>query len=84
MSHVHQVDCVDRSLQDILQVDKPFGGITVVFDGDPHQILPVVCHGDRSQIVKSCIHALQLWPQIHKLELSINIRVASNEIDFSA
>ena len=46
MSHVHQVDCVDRSLQDIMKVDKPFGGIVVVFGGDPHQILPVVCHGD--------------------------------------
>ena len=46
MSHVHQVDCVDCSLRDIMKVDKPFGGIVVVFGGDPHQILPVVCHGD--------------------------------------
>ena len=46
MSHVHQVDCVDHSLQDIMKVDEPFGGIVVVFGGDPHQILPVVCHGD--------------------------------------
>ena len=44
MSHVHQVDCVDRSLWDIMKTDKPFGGIAVVF-GDPHQILPVVHHG---------------------------------------
>ena len=51
---------------------------------DPCQILPVVCHGDRSQIVKSCIYALQLWPQIHKLQLSINMRVTSDETDFSA
>ena len=58
MSHIHQMDCVDQSLQDILQVDKPFGSITVVFGGDPCQILLVVCHDDRSQIVKSCIHAL--------------------------
>ena len=46
MSHVDQVDCVDRSLRDILKVDKPFGGIVVVFGGDPGQILPVVCHGN--------------------------------------
>ena len=31
MSHVHQIDCVDPSLRDIMKNDKPFGGITVVF-----------------------------------------------------
>ena len=41
MSHVHQVDCVDCSLHDIMKINKPFGGITVVFGGDPQQILPV-------------------------------------------
>ena len=35
MSHVDQVDCVDRSPRDIQKVDKPFGGIVVVFAGDP-------------------------------------------------
>ena len=45
MSHMDQVDCVDRSLQDIMKVDKPFGGIPTVFEGDPRQILPFVQHG---------------------------------------
>ena len=26
MSHVHQVDCVDHSLCDIMKINKPFGG----------------------------------------------------------
>ena len=42
MSHVDQIDYVDRSLRDILKLDKPFGNIVVMFGGDPHQILPVV------------------------------------------
>ena len=46
MSHVHQVDCVDHSLWDIMKIDKPFGGIAVIFGGDPCQILPVVHHGN--------------------------------------
>ena len=46
MSHVYQVDCVDHSLWDIMKIDKPFGGIAVVFGGDPHQILSVVYYGD--------------------------------------
>ena len=35
MSHVHQVDYVDHSLHDIMKNNKPLGGITVVFGGDP-------------------------------------------------
>ena len=35
MSYVNQVDCVDRSLRDILKVDQSFGGIVMVFGGDP-------------------------------------------------
>ena len=31
MSHVHQVDYVDHFLWDIMKIDKPFGGIAVVF-----------------------------------------------------
>ena len=46
MSHVHQVYCVDHFLWDIIKIDKTFGGIALVFGGDPHQILPVVCHGN--------------------------------------
>ena len=73
MSHVDQDHCVDRSLRDILKVDKPFGGIVVVFGGDPQQILPVVCHGHRSQIVKSCIHSSRLWSEIQQLALRQNL-----------
>ena len=74
MSHVAQVDCVDHSLQDIMKVDKPFGGIVVVFGGDPHRILPVVHHGDQCQIVQTCIHS-SLWKEIQQLNLTINMRL---------
>ena len=57
MSHVHQVDCVDHSLCDIMKINKPFGGIAVVFGGDPQQILPVVHHANCCKIVQACIHA---------------------------
>ena len=55
MNNKQHIECVDRSLRDIWKVDQPFGGVTVVFGGDPHQILPVVCHGDCPQIVKACV-----------------------------
>ena len=55
MSNKQHIECVDRSLLDILKVDKPFGGIMMVFGGDPHQILPIICHGDHPQIVNACL-----------------------------
>ena len=73
MSHVHQVDCVDWSLRDILKIDKPFGGITIVFGGNPRQILPVVCHGNQAQIIKACIHSSPLWSQITQIKLLTNM-----------
>ena len=83
MSHVDQTNCVNRSLQDILKVDKPFGGIPVVFGGHPRQILPVVCCGNRSQIVKACIHSSPLWNEIQQIKLTTNMRVAKDELAFS-
>jgi len=44
-------EAVDMALRDIRsQPDKPFGGITVVFGGDFHQILPVIKKGSWGDI----------------------------------
>ena len=82
MSNKQHIKCVDRSLQDILKVDKPFGGITMVFDRDPHQILPIVCCGDRPQIVKACVKSSELWSQVHDIKLTQNMRVEKEEVEF--
>ena len=52
------------------QIDKLFGGITMVFGGDPCQILPIVCHGDRPQIVNACVKSSQLWSQVCEIKLT--------------
>ena len=83
MSHVDQVSCVDRTIRDICKDHRPFGGIPVVFCGDPRQILPVVRHGDRSKIVKACIHSSAIWNKVQQIKLQINMHVADDEIDFS-
>ena len=83
MSHVHQIDCVDRTLRDIMKLDKPFGGIPTVFGGDPRQILPVVCHGNRAHIVKACLQSSKLWPAIKQLKLTTNMRLTGADDDFS-
>ena len=45
MQHRHCVEAVDRTLQDIYDNERPFGGITVVLGGDFRQILPVIPKG---------------------------------------
>ena len=70
-------------LWDIMKIDKPFGGIAVVFGGDPCQILPVVCHGNRCKIVQACIHSSSLWEEIQQLNLTINMRLKPDEVDFA-
>ena len=66
-----------------MKIDKPFGGITVVFGGYPCQILPVVCHGNQCKIVQVCIHSSSLWEEIQQLNLTINMRLKPDEIDFA-
>jgi ATP-dependent exoDNAse (exonuclease V) alpha subunit len=84
MSNVDHIDCVDRTLRDILKVDKPFGGLAVVFSGDPRQILPVVRHGNRPQIVKACIRSSALWDSIKQISFTENMRVCEDEVKFAS
>ena len=83
MSNKQHIECVDRSLRDILKVDKPFGGITVVFGGDPRQILPAIRHGDRPRIVQACVKSSHLWKKVHQINLKTNMRVHPEEVEFS-
>ena len=41
------VECLDRSLQDIMDCELPFGGKVMLFGVDFRQVLPVVTHGTR-------------------------------------
>jgi hypothetical protein len=71
-------DAVDRTLRDLLQDDRPFGGITVVFGGDFQQILPVVVRGTREQIVNESLQRSRLWAHINILHLRKNMRLEAD------
>ena len=51
MQHKYAVEAVNRTIQDLLGNNSPFGGITLLFSGDFRQTLPVIPHGLRQQIV---------------------------------
>ncbi|XP_052171592.1 uncharacterized protein LOC127787570 [Diospyros lotus] len=75
MQHRHCVEAVDRTLRDICDSEKPFGGITVVLGGDFRQILPVIPKGVREQIVNASLRHSVLWKHIHILTLDLNMRL---------
>jgi len=78
MQHRHAIECVDRSLRDLLGVDRRFGGICVLFGGDFRQTLPVVPHGSREQIVGASLCRSQLWNDIQIFHLRQNMRLGND------
>jgi len=55
MQHKHVIETVNYIFKDLCDSQKPFGGITFVFGGDFKQILPVIVHGGRAQVVGACL-----------------------------
>ncbi|XP_061341690.1 uncharacterized protein LOC133288015 [Gastrolobium bilobum] len=83
MVHRFCFEALDRTLRDVLRisdtsyVDMPFGGKVVVLGGDFRQILPVIPHGSRQDIVHATINSSHLWSNCHLLTLTKNMRLNS-------
>ena len=75
MGHRNIFECIDRSLQDVRRNNYPFGGMTVLLGGDWRQILPVIRHGSRAQIVAATLKNSFLWPSVTTMHLSQNMRI---------
>jgi len=75
MSDRYVIETVDRTLRDVLKIDKPFGGIPILFSGDWQQTLPIVVRGSRFQIVNKCLKASYLWSSFKIFELTENMRI---------
>ena len=50
------IECIERTLGDIMGSDEFVGGKIFVFGGDFRQILPVVRHGSRADIVQASLN----------------------------
>lgn len=55
MTNKLAIHAVERSFRDILQNDQTFGGKKIIFGGDFRQILLVISHGSRAEIVGSTL-----------------------------
>ena len=81
--HRFNVEAVDRTLQDIMESDKLFGGKVVCLAGDPRQTLPVVKRGSRAAIVNACIQMSSIFPKLTKCFLTENMRTDPEEKEFT-
>ncbi|XP_061343385.1 uncharacterized protein LOC133289472 [Gastrolobium bilobum] len=83
MVHRFCFEALDKTLRDVLRfsdaccVDKPFGGKVVGLGGDFCQILPVIPHGSRQEIVNTTINSSPLWSHCQLLTLTKNMHLSS-------
>ncbi len=73
-------DTVNRTLQDIMDDNRAFGGKTIIFTGDFKQLLPVV-RGGRGE--NHTIQRCQWWPFVRQLQFPQNWR-AQQDVDFAS
>jgi hypothetical protein len=75
MLHRYIIEALDRTLRDLMNNNKPFGGKSVVLSGDFRQCLPIVPHAGRGTIVDASMKRSNLWKYFKKLELKDNMRI---------
>ncbi|XP_043226099.1 uncharacterized protein LOC122383585 [Amphibalanus amphitrite] len=74
MAHRHHLEAFDRTLRDVTGSEEPFGGKVLVLGGDFRQILPVIRHGTRAQVVDACLRRSALWRHFIVAPLLENMR----------
>jgi hypothetical protein len=72
------IEMLDRSLQDIMGCELPFGGKVMVFGGDFRQVLPIVPRDTRAQITDATLLRSYIWKYVWKICLTRNMRAQSD------
>src|ERR1700742_5154259 len=72
---------VDKTLQDIRENTKRFGGVVTVFLGDWRQTLPVKPKATQQEVVASSLLRSPFWHEVKLLQLTTNMRLESSERD---
>lgn len=75
MQHKFAPEALDRTLQDLLGNDSPFGGITVLFGGDFRQTLPIIPKGTKQEIMGAAYCRSFLWRNTQVFFLTENRRL---------
>ncbi|XP_058810250.1 uncharacterized protein LOC131675336 [Phymastichus coffea] len=83
MAPRYALDIANKVLQDVMGNNLPFRGKIMILGGDFKQLLPIKVRGTRNETLNLSIKYSPLWKHFIKYILTTNMRVLSNEIDFS-
>ncbi|XP_073972868.1 uncharacterized protein [Rhodnius prolixus] len=75
MAHKHSLEALDRTLKDIKNNDKLFGGTLLLLSGDFRQTLPVIPRSTYADEINACLKSSRLWRNDEKVQLTVNMRV---------
>ena len=78
MLHKHLMEAMDRTLMDIMNIDEPFGGKTLILSGDFRQTLPVIPGASSATVIDSALNRSFLWKHFKVLQLKENMRVKAS------
>ncbi|XP_030945640.1 uncharacterized protein LOC115970106 [Quercus lobata] len=76
------LEALDRTLQDLMEINSPFGGKVLILGGDFRQVLPVIPKGTKAELLDACIVNSPLWRYMKILHLTQNMR-SINDQQFS-
>ncbi len=76
MAPSDSLEAVNALLQDIMQCEEPLGGKILLMGGDYRQVLPVVPHASREEVVAHSMKSHDLWRQgrVRVFGLTSNMR----------
>ncbi|XP_024011330.1 uncharacterized protein LOC112086593 [Eutrema salsugineum] len=72
-------ETLDRTMRDILEVDKPFGDKVIVLGRDFRQILPVIPNAGKTEILMATLNSSPLWYKCRVLRLTQNMRLIAGD-----
>ncbi|GFS87018.1 ATP-dependent DNA helicase [Trichonephila clavipes] len=75
MAHKHSLEALDRTLKDIKNNTKLFGGALLLWSGDFRQTLSAIPLATYADEINACLKESYLWRSISKLCLTIDMRV---------
>ncbi|XP_054091375.1 uncharacterized protein LOC128923026 [Zeugodacus cucurbitae] len=75
MAHKRALEALNRTLKDLRNDSRCFGGAMILLSGDFRQILPVIPRSTAADEINACLKSSSLWRYVKKLQLTTNMRV---------
>jgi hypothetical protein len=75
MVHNHSLEESHKTMQDLIDNDKLFGGTVLLLSSDFQQTLSVIPCSTYAYEINACLKQSFLWRNIETLQLTINMRV---------